>query len=167
MIIGSKKLGSTDALKVGLFLLVFGAACYYLFREISGGLESLVELKLSINLYYLFLSLVFGVLSYFPEVVIWKSVVTTQDSGHEMCLKEISVMLYASLLLKYLPGWGWPFAAQLMWLQKNNINKVSILYINIVSISFTVFYGFFSVLSLAGVSPHCGRRGELRVHQLQ
>jgi hypothetical protein len=144
MIRPSARQSGIYGLKAGLFLLVFAAACYYFIQELIEGFGSLSKLDLSIKLPHLSLALTVGITSYLPDILIWKSVVSIQNSGDEIGLRELSAVLYASLVLKYLPGWVWPHAAHLTWMQKRNITKYSFLYIHFIGISFSGIAALYS-----------------------
>ncbi len=112
-----------------LLILLIG---YFYSLEVRKNWASLQNFSLSLNLWFLAVSLILYLLSYLLETFIWKVCINRHIGRQELNFLQSIAVVNASGLLKYLPGRIWTYTAQLLWLKKYNISKPVILYVNLI-----------------------------------
>lgn len=115
------------------FLIVMVIGFFYI-KEFKKNSVDLFHIKLAFNTCYLMSALILSLLSYLIEIFIWKSIIRRQPGCAGITLRQITAILYASGLFRYLPGRIWTFTAQSLWLKKYGITKSLIIYINVVCV---------------------------------
>jgi hypothetical protein len=121
-------------IKTVTFLVIILLIGYFYSLEIRKNWAELQNFKLTINVYYLMVSLPLWFLSYLAETFIWKISINKHLGSHELNFPQSIAIVNTSALFKYLPGRIWAYTAQLVWLKKYNISKSIILYVNLLCI---------------------------------
>lgn len=122
----------TRAGKIVLSCLIIGVIGYYYVREFSRYPINFHELSASFNPWYVLLALLFCLLSYLVDAVIWKSVISTQVGHDKIGIREIMAILYTSGLFRYVPGRVWIYATQFALFKKYGITRSRVIAINAV-----------------------------------
>ena len=137
-------------LKVIISALIILLICYFYLIEVKKNWMSLQDFKFVFNVYYLMIALSFYLFSYILETFIWQVCINRHLGRHELNLTRSIAVVNASGLLKYVPGRIWTYTAQLLWLEKYNISKSLILYVNLICIAGSVIVSLYlSLIYLA------------------
>jgi len=137
-------------LKVILSALIILLICYFYFIEVKKNWTSLQDFQFVFNTYYLIISLSFYLFSYVLETFIWQTCINRHLGRHELNLTRSIAVVNASGLLKYVPGRIWTYTAQLLWLEKYNISKSLVLYVNLICIAGSIIVSLYlSLIYLA------------------
>lgn len=125
-------LDTRKTLKTAASLLIVLSIGYFYALEFREHWEALHNFKFLVNVRHLVFSLSLLLLSALLETYIWKACMNTHLGRPELNFIQSIAVVNASGPLKYLPGRIWTYTAQLVWLNKYNIPKSIVLYVNLI-----------------------------------
>lgn len=121
--------------RISASLLIIILIGYFYSAEVRKNWASLQDFKLNLNVFFLLVSLFFYLLSYLLDTYTWQVCIHRHLGRRELDFFQSIAVVNGSGLLKYLPGRIWTYTAQLLWLNKFNISKSLILYVNVLCIA--------------------------------
>ena len=130
-------------LKITAAVLIILLIGYFYSIGVRKNWASLQNFKVAVNIYYLIISLSLYLLSYLLETFIWQVCINKHLGRHELNLSKSIAVVNASGLLKYVPGRIWTYTAQLLWLEKYNISKPLVLYVNLICIAGSIIVSLY------------------------
>lgn len=130
---GSGSPGGTTRLGRALLgMAVLALAFVFYLREFSRSPVDFAAIWPAADPLFLLLALLLNLLAYLVENVIWKVIIAAQNDGSRISFRELTAILLASGMFRYLPGRIWTVAAQLVMLKKYGISKALVIYINLI-----------------------------------
>ena len=122
------------ALKTAAGLSVIVLIGYFYSLEFRQNWASLQNFRLTLDMPFLIISLLFYLLSYLLETYVWQVCINGHLGRNELNFSKSIAVVNSSGLFKYLPGRIWTYTAQLLWLKKYGVSKSVILYVNLICI---------------------------------
>jgi hypothetical protein len=159
---GEGKLNFNKSLRYISAAAIVAAAGYFFYLQFKDNADIISTYDFTVNPYYLFISIIFGIFALLIGPFVWRSYVNSYLSLHEKLSFTESFALYCtSSMFKYIPGKIWTYAAQIALMSSKGISMVVLLYINMVSFiclifvaaMFSLYYYFFCMHAAAwGIS---------------
>lgn len=159
-ICGDYKLNFKKALRYIIASAVIMAAAYFFYLQFKINADIISAYHFSVNLYYIFISIVLGSFALLIGPLVWRIYVNSYI--HEKLNYFEGFALYCtSAMFKYIPGKIWTYAAQIALMSSKGISNAVLIYINMVcfvcltfvSAAYALYYYLFCMKAAAwGIS---------------
>ena len=138
------------ALRYILALAVVIAAVYFFYLQFKKNADAINAFHLSVNLHYIFISVVLGGLALLSGPLAWRIYVNNYLQT-KLSFSEGYALYCTSTMFKYIPGKVWTYAAQIALMSSKGISNALLIYINLscficlafVSVAYVFYYYLF------------------------
>ena len=132
--------------KSSLAILIILGVGYFYWGEFSRHQVALDDFQFRMSAAPLAVALVFCLLSYFCDAIIWRMLIATRVDARQIKFLELIAVIYAGGMFRYVPGRIWTVTAQALWLGKYGIEKSFTVYINMVCMIELVIFSLYAGL---------------------
>ena len=115
-----------------LFLFFVSIVALFFYREFKKNLDIFYNYSFVFKFYYIIISFFITFTAFIIDTYILQVCINKHTERNKISFLTNMAILNASNICKYIPGFIWGYATQILWFSKKGISKSRVLYANFI-----------------------------------